>query len=88
MYAIIFEFDSNNLINDIPNGYDSIRKFMASNYFEWKSPNLYFGNNNIDAVMCILTVQRLSSKYEWFSTYIKDIRLLRIEDNIDLKPIL
>jgi virulence-associated protein VapD len=47
--------------------------------------SVYFGNSNIDAVQCVLTVQKLAKQYSWFSICVKDIRMLRIEENNDLK---
>ena len=35
---------------------------------------------------CVLTVQRLSRKYPWFKASVRDIRMLRIEENNDLLP--
>lgn len=47
---------------------------------------LYFGDETMNAVKCVLAVQALAKKFTWFSTCIKDIRMLRIEENSDLLP--
>ena len=91
MYAITFDIDTNCLNdhyhgNNVPNAYGDVRKFMESNNFIWMQGSVYFGNEKIDAVQCVLIVQRLAKQYNWFSTCVRDIRMLRIEENNDLKP--
>jgi virulence-associated protein VapD len=44
----------------------------------------YFGNDTVDAVKCVTAVQRLSRKYPWFKAAVRDVRMLRIEENNDL----
>lgn len=61
---------------------------MIKNGFEWKQGSVYFGDDTVDAVTCVLTIQKLSKKYTWFSTCIKDVRMLRIEENNDLTKVL
>jgi virulence-associated protein VapD len=36
-------------------------------------------------VNCVTTVQKLARKFDWFSPSVRDIRMLRIEENNDLK---
>ncbi len=59
---------------------------MLSNGFTWTQGSVYFGGETINAVTCVLAVQRLSQQCPWFSTCVKDIRMLRIEENNDLAP--
>lgn len=91
MYAVIFDLDTNCLndnyhSNNLPNAYGDIRKFMENNNFEWKQGSIYFGNAKIDAVQCVLAVQKLAKSYPWFPTCVKDVRMLRVEENNDLMP--
>ncbi|MBT0552609.1 endoribonuclease VapD [Riemerella anatipestifer] len=91
MYAILFELDTNCLNdnyegNTYHNSYKLVNDFMIENGFTWKQGSVYFGGANIDAVTCVLVVQKLSKKYPWFSTCVKDVRMLRIEENNDLLP--
>ena len=58
------------------------------NGFIWKQGNIYFGNENITAVSCVVVIQKLVQKYSWFSTCVKEVRMLRIEENTDLLPAL
>lgn len=59
---------------------------MLSNGFEWKQGSVYFGGETINAVNCVIIIQKLAKLYPWFSTCVKDIRMLRIEENNDLAP--
>ena len=40
----------------------------------------------MNAVKCVLTVRELAQTYTWFSTCVKNIRMLRIEEDKDLLP--
>ncbi|MGB1315391.1 MAG: hypothetical protein ACPG4Y_05185 [Chitinophagales bacterium] len=93
MYAVVFDIDTNCLndnyhTNSYNNAYGDIRKFMEANDFEWQQGRVYFGNKNIDAVKCVISIQKLAKSYPWFSACVKDIRMLRIEENNDLMPAL
>ena len=70
----------------MPNAYGDIRKFMESNGFDWQQGSVYFGDETINAVKCVVVVQKLSQKYPWFPGCVKDVRMLRIEENNDLMP--
>lgn len=91
MYAIIFDLDMESLKNAYPtqsytNAYTDIRGFLTARGFEWVQGSGYFGDDSVDAVKCVLTVQKLSRKYPWFKASVRDIRMLRIEENNDLLP--
>jgi len=90
MYAVIFDVDTNCVANEHnehsgTDAYGDIRKFMEVNGFNWQQGGVYFGESNITAVKCVVTVQKLAKIYPWFSACAKDIRMLRIEDNSDLR---
>ena len=92
MYAVTFDIDTNCLneqyhTNSSNNAYGDIRKFMESNGFIWQQGSVYFGEESkINAVTCVTTVQRLAKQFSWFSTCVKDVRMLKIEENNDLLP--
>ncbi len=91
MYAVLFDLDTN-CLNDCYEGntyhgaYKLIRDYMLENGFVWTQGSVYFGGETIDAVKCVLTIQKLAQKYAWFSTCVRDVRMLRIEENNDLMP--
>jgi len=91
MYAIVFDIDTDCLSKNYhnvsyTNAYGDIKRFMTENHFIWQQGSVYFGNDNVTAVSCVLTVQKLARQYPWFSTCVKDVRMLRIEENNDLMP--
>ena len=89
MYAVTFDIDTNCLGNEYhtpssTNAYGDIRKFMELNDFVWQQGSVYFGSDNMTAVKCVITIQKLAKMYPWFSACAKDVRMLRIEENNDL----
>ncbi|MDR3054900.1 MAG: hypothetical protein LBU53_05795 [Zoogloeaceae bacterium] len=64
-----------------------IRKVLVEEYgFDGQQGSVYFGGSKVDAVTCVLAVQELSARYAWFAPSVRDIRMLRIEENNDLMP--
>jgi virulence-associated protein VapD len=89
MYAIVFDLDTQVLQAIYPNtswnnAYADIRTYLTARGFEWKQGSTYFGDDTVDAVKCVTTVQKLSRKFAWFRPAVRDIRMLRIEENNDL----
>ena len=93
MYAIVFEFDTEILKQTYPNtsrnnAYSDVRNFLTNRGFNWTLGSPYFGDETVDAVRCVRVVQRMAKKFPWFTPAVHDIRMLRIEENNDLKTAL
>lgn len=93
MYAIAFDLDTEQLkaLYSTPswqNAYTDIRNFLATEGFEPQQGSVYFGNKNVNSVTCILAVQKMAKKFDWFSSSVRDIQMLRIEENSDLMPVI
>ena len=91
MYAIVFDLDTNSLEQVYPgpswrNAYNEIRTYLSARGFGWQQGSTYFGDDTVDAVTCVLTIQDLTSDFSWFAASVRDIRMLRIEENNDLMP--
>jgi len=91
MYAVTFDIDTNCLSDQYhndssTNAYGDIRKFMEANHFTWQQGSVYFGDETINAVNCVMMIQKLAKQYAWFTACVKDVRMLRIEENNDLMP--
>ncbi|HEY0393941.1 MAG TPA: hypothetical protein VGD01_05555 [Candidatus Elarobacter sp.] len=92
MYAITFDVDTDTLQQVYPgdswrNAYTEIRRILIEGGFEWQQGSVYFGDpKRIDAVTCVVTAQRLARDLPWFTESVRDIRMLRIEENNDLGP--
>ncbi len=68
------------------NCYRDIAGVLEAYGFYRQQESLYIGNDGVSAVECVLAVQELSKTFPWFAPSVGDIRMLRIEDNNDLKP--
>lgn len=91
MYAVVFDLKTEKLEEHYEgdshnNAYAKIRNFLISKGFTWQQGSTYFGSSDVTAVECVLIIQELSSNFDWFSKCVKDIRMLRIEENNDLMP--
>lgn len=89
MYAIAFDLEVAALKehysgNTHTNGYNDVRKFLGDRGFGHQQGSVYFGDSSVDAVSCVLTVQEMSETFPWLRHCVKDIRMLRIEENNDL----
>lgn len=94
MYAIVFDLDIEKLKTYYPNesyknSWSSIQRELEMFGFERQQNSVYYGDREkVTAVTCVLAVQSLSKKYDWFKHSVKDIRMLRIVDNDDLSQVL
>ena len=93
MYTIAFDLDTIQLQHEYPNAswqnaYGDIEKTLVPLGFSWQQGSVYFGDETMDAVKCVLAAQLLSKTYPWFKNCVRDIRMLRIEELNDLAPAL
>ena len=91
MFAITFDMDTTALQASYQNpswqnAYSDIGKTLREHGFNRQQGSVYFGDETVDAVRCVLATQALARNYVWFSNAVRDIRMLRIEDNNDLMP--
>jgi len=94
MYAVAFDLVLEDLREHYSatsphNAYGEVRAVLEAEGFGWKQGSVYFGDpGRVNAVTCTLAAQRLASELPWFSACVRDIRMLRIEENNDLGPAL
>ncbi len=91
MYAITFDLDTQVLEESYGsaawrNAYTDIRKALLGHGFEWQQGSVYFGSDQVNAVTCVVAIQDLTKRFDWFRPSVRDIRMLRIEENNDLGP--
>jgi virulence-associated protein VapD len=91
MYAITFDMDTDTLSKpyhavSYDNAYSDIGKTLAKYGFDRMQGSVYFGSEKVDPVTCVLAAQDLTQVYSWFGPSVRDIRMLRIEENNDLWP--
>ena len=91
MFAIVLDLDPDRL-KDVYGGpswntaYNDVRAFLKKRGFDWQQGSTCFGDDTVDAVSCVLTIQGMTAEFDWFAPSVRDIRMLRIEDNNDLMP--
>lgn len=92
VYAIAFDLDTKILESRCGHAWNScyakIERVLLSHGFSRQQGSLYFGDENSNPVSCIKAVQELDQSYLWFGAAVKDIRMLRIDEDNDLLPIL
>ncbi len=90
MYAISFDLDIESLRqaygDPYNHAYRDIRGVLNRLGFKWQQGSVYFGDDTVDAVACVLASQELARELPWFAASVRDIRMLRIEENNDLMP--
>lgn len=90
MYAIAFDMDIESLRTNYGdpynNAYLEIKRVLQKHGFVSQQGSVYFGDERINAVTCVLAAIDLSNTLPWFAASIRDIRMLRIEELNDLMP--
>ena len=90
MYAIAFDMDIEALREHYGdpnnNAYQEIRKVLQRHGFTWQQGSVYFGDERINAVTCVLAAQDLARSLTWSAASVRDIRMMRIEELNDLMP--
>jgi virulence-associated protein VapD len=88
-YAICVELDAGVLERvygpSWPSAYTDVGRFLAEHGFVRRYGTIYFGDDSIVAVQCMMVVQKLALEFEWFAAAASDVRMLRIEGNNDLR---
>ena len=94
MYAITFDLDTAKLQETYgkpswQNAYTDIKQFLEKEGFTWQQGSVYFGDKDkVNAVTCVVATSKMSAQWPWFSASVRDIQMLRIEENSDLSPAL
>jgi virulence-associated protein VapD len=91
MYAIAFDMDTDTLQRAYPgpswnNAYADIQRVLTRHGFNRQQGSVYFGNPQVNPVTCVLAAMDLARSLPWFSISVRDIRMLRIEEQNDLLP--
>jgi virulence-associated protein VapD len=91
MYAIAFDLDTDTLrktygSDSYNNAYGDIKKVLTNKHnFNWQQGSVYFGDPaKVNAVSCVLAIMDVSRTFAWFAPSVRDIRMLRIEEQNDL----
>jgi virulence-associated protein VapD len=90
MYAIAFDMNTAAMGAAYPNdswrnGYKEIEEILSRHGFIPQQRSVYYGNEKVDQVACVLAVQDLANRLSWFADSVDDIRMLQLLPNDDLK---
>lgn len=93
MFAIAFDMDTTAMKRHYPgpsheNGYADIKAILGEYGFVPQQRSVYYGDENVDQVACVLAVQDLANRLSWFAESVDDIRMLQLLPNDDLKRVL
>ena len=91
MYAIAFDLDQEQVRIHYPgnsptNAHEAIRRELEAFGFVRQQGSVYFGNEHVTPVTCVMAVQAVQKRHAWFAKVVSDIRMLRIEEHNDLMP--
>lgn len=92
MYAIAFDLDTIACQRRYPgaswrNAYDDIRRVLEEYGFRGQQGSVYY-SSHAKSVRVVQTVLAIQNRYPWFREVVRDLRMLRIEENDDLLPLL
>lgn len=68
--------------------YAKIANVFAEFGFNRVQGSVYFGEENSDAVRCVMAVQEADRRFAWFASAVRDLRMLRVDEDNDLLPAL
>ena len=93
MYAICFDLDTHELKRHHPTNSDTaayglIERVFTEFGFQRQQGSVFFGGDHTTPVDCVLAVQEVGKRHSWLRYAVKDIRMLRIEENNDLSAAL
>ncbi len=93
VYAIAFDLDGATAEKHCgPNWRGSCYAKIANVFSEFGfgrvQGSVYFGDESSDAVRCVMAVQEADRRFAWFASAVKDLRMLRVDEDNDLLPAL
>lgn len=89
MYAIALDLDTATLQasygnSSWNNAYNDVKKVLDRYGFTRQQGSVYFGNEKVNAVTCVIATVEMTRAYPWFAASVRDIRMLKIEELNDL----
>ena len=70
------------------NCYPKIANLFAEFGFGRVQGSVYFGIPNSNAVDCMLAVEAADQRFAWFAKVVRDLRMLRVDEDNDLMPVI
>ncbi|QQE87302.1 hypothetical protein [Azotobacter chroococcum] len=92
MYGIIINFDAEKLREMYSgpvheNAHADICSVLTEDFgFTCIQGDVYFGDESVSSITCVLAAQKLKERFSWFEASVKEIKMLRIDELNDLGP--
>lgn len=92
VYAIAFDLDTATAESLCGPGWRNCYTQIATTFSEYgfvrQQGSVYFGDEESDAVRCVMAIQDVDRRYSWFGRSVRDLRMLRVDEDNDLLPLL
>ncbi|HEZ1708232.1 TPA: VapD [Neisseria meningitidis] len=87
-YLITFDMDTNCLKdnyhgNNYTNAYSDIKTILARHGFENIQGSVYLGREGISEAHGTIAIQELTARFDWFYSCISNIKLYRLESDLN-----
>lgn len=93
MFAVAYDFDTDVMKAHLgeasyANGYTKFKEFMRKRGFNGQQRSLLYGEPWVSSVDTIRAIQDATSHFSWLKEAVRDMRLLEVTHNDDLKVLL
>jgi virulence-associated protein VapD len=92
VFAIAFDLNTESAKRLFGEGctshYGKIERVLNEHGFTRQQGSLFFGNAGTQASDCFKAVLQLDNDFPWFQEVVRDMRMLRIDENDDLLSVL
>ncbi|WP_337828574.1 hypothetical protein [Pseudonocardia sp. TMWB2A] len=82
MYAIAYDLNAEAALRH--GAWDKIARVLSQHGFNRQQGSVFFGTPATQASHCFKAVLEIHRKFPWFWEVVKDMRMLRIDENDDL----
>ncbi|RQW44105.1 virulence factor [Novosphingobium sp. LASN5T] len=82
VYAIAYDLNAEAAMRH--GAYEKIARVLATHGFSRQQGSVFYGTHETQASHCFKAVLEIHRKFPWFWEVVKDMRMLRIDENDDL----
>ncbi|MDE1915057.1 MAG: virulence factor [Sphingomonadales bacterium] len=82
MYAIAYDLNAEAALRH--GAYEKIARVLAQHGFSRQQGSVFYGTPETQASHCFRAVLEINRKFSWFWEVVRDMRMLRIDENDDL----
>lgn len=86
MYAIAYDLNKESALKN--DAWRKIARVLESYGFHRQQGTVFYGTERTSASTCFAAVMDLNDKYPWFWEVVKDMRMLKIDEEDDLLAVI